>query len=81
MSFQFVFSMDERVNEHVHGRIRTIAIDGKLLRGTYDKEKPALFIWLGLCCRVWCRSWPEDKSNENTAIPEPLNHLVLETQL
>lgn len=66
--------------EHVDGRIKTIAIDGKSLRGTYDKERKTCLVHMVSAFAVEYgvvlgQVKTEEKSNEITAIPELLKLL------
>lgn len=77
MSFLFVLlnRMKESI-EHVDGRIKTIAIDGKSLRGTYDKERKTCLVHMVSAFAVEYgvvlgQVKTEEKSNES--VPWALN--------
>ena len=66
--------------EHVDGRIKTITIDGKCLRGTYDKKRKSCIVHMVSTFAVEYgvvlgQVKTKDKSNEITAIPELLKLL------
>lgn len=66
--------------ERVDSRIKTIAIDDKSLRGTYGKERKTCLVHMVSAFAVEYgvvlgQVKTEEKSNEITAIPEPLRLL------
>ncbi len=78
-SFCFAQWMKESI-ERVDGRIKTIAIDGKSLRGTQDKERKTCLVHMVSAFAVEYgvilgQVKTEEKSSEITAIPELLKLL------
>lgn len=76
----FVSNVTDRVKEGI------IAIDGKTIRGSYDKKKDVsarhiVSAWADCCKAVIGQVKTEEKSNEITAIPELLDILDIDGQI